>query len=125
MLTRHLGAAWFILLALVCANSASAQAPAPANANEVPPLLRVEAGGPTAHVTALAFSPDSQTLYAAGFDKLVRAWNWDPAQQGFVAAPRAYRVPIGPGTTGMLNALAVSRDGEWLATSGLGLFEGE
>ena len=38
------------------------------------PLFRLEAGGPTSRVTALAFSPDGQTLYAAGGDKVVRVW---------------------------------------------------
>jgi WD40 repeat protein len=99
--------------------------PAPKAAGEggSPPLLRLEAGGPTAPVTALAFSPDSQTLYAAGFDKIVRAWQRDAQSGQFTPATRAYRVPVGPGTAGILNALAVSPDGEWLAVSGLGLWQ--
>src|SRR5438552_17320095 len=36
------------------------------------PLLRLEAGGPTTFVTSLALSPDGQTLYSAGFDKVRR-----------------------------------------------------
>jgi WD40 repeat protein len=38
------------------------------------PLLCLQTGGPTALVTALAFSPDGKTLYATGFDKVVRVW---------------------------------------------------
>src|SRR5262245_29326173 len=45
------------------------------------PVLRLEAGGPTGFVTALTFSPDGKTLYAAGFDKVVRVWNLN-AQTG-------------------------------------------
>src|SRR5262249_17849291 len=47
---------------------------------EKEPVLRLEAGGPTSFVTALAFSPDGQTLYVAGFDKVVRSWTWDAAK---------------------------------------------
>src|SRR4029077_10082041 len=53
-----------------------AQAPKPAQPPQADdrPLLRLEGGGPTTFVTSLAFSPDGQTLYAAGFDKVVRVW---------------------------------------------------
>jgi WD40 repeat protein len=95
--------------------------PAAAPADDTPPLLRVEAGGPTSQVTALAFGPDSKTLYAAGFDKVIRVWNLDPQSGKFVLDPFAYRVPIGPGNVGALNVLAVSPDGKWLAVSGLGV----
>src|SRR5207249_5215865 len=37
----------------------------------------------------------------------------------------AYRVPIGPGQRGAINALAVSADGRWLAVGGLGVFRGQ
>ncbi|MBC7851825.1 MAG: hypothetical protein IAF94_00170, partial [Pirellulaceae bacterium] len=43
-------------------------------ADEGEPLLRLEAGGPTGYVTALAFSPDAQALYAGSWDKTVRVW---------------------------------------------------
>src|SRR5437660_984558 len=103
-----------------------AQAPSPKPAAVVPeepaPLLQLEAGGPTAYVTALAFSPDGKTLYAAGFDKVMRVWKLDEQNGQFVLDPWAYRVPIGPGQRGLINVLAVSADGSWLAASGLGVF---
>src|SRR4029079_4201624 len=59
-------------------------------------VLRVEAGGPTAFVTALAFSPDGKTLYAGGYDKGVHTWGLDaPA-----AMTRSY--PPGSSTRGRI-----------------------
>jgi hypothetical protein len=51
----------------------------------------------------------------------VRAWHLDARGKGFEQDPVAFRVPIGPGMTGVLNVLAVSPDGKWIATSGLGI----
>ncbi len=108
------------LLVLVGSTRAAvAQAPAPPGDNK--PLLRLEAGGPTSNVTALAFSPDGTTLYAAGFDKVVRVWHHSQQTGKFeLDKRRRYRVPINPGMEGAVNALAVSGDGAWLAVGGLG-----
>ena len=46
--------------------------------NELNPLPFLDGDGPTAAVTALTFSPDGQTLYSAGYDKVVRVW--EPAR---------------------------------------------
>src|SRR6267378_3269884 len=90
--------------------------------NDAKPLLRLEAGGPTSNVTALAFSPDGKTLYVAGFDKVVRAWTWNAAKATFeLDDAMAFRVPIGPGLDGAINAMALSEDGLWLAVGGLGV----
>src|SRR5437762_10343518 len=86
------------LLAGVGARAQGQVPPAPAGtAGDTEPLLRLEAGGPTSYVTALAFSPDGKTLYAAGFDKVVRAWRWDLPSKQFILDPVAFRVPVGPG----------------------------
>jgi WD40 repeat protein len=93
-------------------------------ADEGEPLLRLEAGGPTGYVTALAFSPDSQALYAGSWDKTVRVWRWNVAAREYQLDPSAWRVPIGPGLDGAINAIAVSADGNWLAAAGRPVIRG-
>lgn len=88
------------------------------------PLFTLEAQGPTAQVTAVAFSPDGRTLYAAGYDKVVRVWKLRDGKFVLDARHPGYRVPVGPGTAGAINAIAVSPDGAWLAVSGLGVVRG-
>jgi WD40 repeat protein len=102
-----------------------AQPPKPAQPAQVDdrPLLRLEAGGPTTFVTSLAFSPDGQTLYAAGFDKVVRVWKLQDGR--FTLDKVSYRVPIGPGPNGSINAIALSPDGGLLAVAGRGVMRGE
>ena len=89
------------------------------------PFLRVEAGGPRSYGTALAFDPTGGTLYAAGWDKVVYVWRRDPRTGRFVEQPGStYRVPIGPGLHGAINAMSVSPDGRWLAVAGHGVPRG-
>jgi WD40 repeat protein len=83
------------------------------------PLLQLQSDGPTAAVQALAFGPRGETLYCAGYDKVVHAWR--RTGSGTFVHQQSYRVPVGP-AEGLLNALAVSPDGRWLAVAGLGLF---
>jgi WD40 repeat protein len=121
MRRRLVGAAGLVGALFLAAARAQGPAFVP---GEKEPLLRLEGGGPTAHVTALAFSPDGKTLYAAGWDKVVRAWTLN-ARGEFVLDSAAYRVPLGPALSGALNCLAVSGDGEWLAAAGRSVFQGE
>jgi WD40 repeat protein len=89
------------------------------------PILRVESPAPMNLVTGLAFSPDGSRLFAAGWDKVVRVWVRDASGQ-FVPDPAStFRLPIGPGLEGAINALAVSPDGNWLAVGGLGVMSAE
>ncbi|MCI0639290.1 MAG: hypothetical protein L0Y72_30065 [Gemmataceae bacterium] len=116
MLGRIVAISFSLLMATTLFSSA--QAPPPPGDNK--PLLRLEAGGPTSNVTALVFSPDGETLYAAGFDKVVRVWGLN-AGKFELDAKRYFRVPINPGTEGAINAMAISSDGKWLAVGGLGV----
>src|SRR5262249_24490292 len=101
---------------------APAEAPATVPGDK-DPLLRLEAGGPTAYVTALALNREGTRLYAAGWDKVVRVWNLQNGK--FVLSTDSYRVPIAPGISGAINAIALSEDEHWLAVAGLGVFRRE
>lgn len=116
--TRRAGVCSMLLLLGMTALLPGQEIPPPVTK----PLLRLEAGGPTSNVTSLAFSPDGDTLYAAGFDKVVRVWGRNPKSGLFEFDEKRYfRVPINPGTEGAINAMALSADGEWLAVGGRGV----
>ncbi len=65
----------------------------------------------------MAFSPDGDTLYVGGFDKVVRVWK---RRDGRFELVQTIHVPIGPGTGGTVNAVAVSDDGKWLGNGRTG-----
>src|SRR5688572_30382783 len=115
-----------LLLSIVAVSTSIAHGQDPAvPPGETDPLLRLEAGGPTSLVTAVTFSPDGDPLFAAGWDKVVRVWRRDARSGRFVFDPRStYRVPIGPGLDGAINAMALSQDGRWLAVAGRGITRG-
>lgn len=89
------------------------------------PFLRLQTGGPSSLVTSLAFSPDGETLYAAGWDKEVRVWRLDRKTGLFQADSMTYRVPVGAGLDGAINSMALSPDGNWLAVGGRMIARGE
>jgi WD40 repeat protein len=103
------------LVALFLVSASRAEGPLPPLGDR-DPILCLEAGGPRAGVMALAFGPEGK-LYEGGFDKVVRVW---AEEGGRFVLKDAYRVPIGPGESGIINALAVSSDGRWLAVGGIG-----
>ena len=91
------------------------------------PALVLDPGGPAGPVAAVAFSPDSGTLYVGGADKQVRRFvlaggKFAPADP---ARLPPLRVPVGLGNAGAVNAVAVSPDGKWVAVAGRAPFREE
>ena len=111
---------FIVTLLVVLAHPAAGQDVAP----PVPPVdkdpvLRLEGRGPLSPIHAVGFGADGATLYEAGWDKIVRVWRRDARTGQFsLDAASTLRIPIGPGDSGVLNALAVSADGAWLAAGG-------
>src|SRR6516164_1717574 len=105
---------------LLIAAAASAAAPLPVVDDK--PTPQVDARGPSAAVTSLTFAAGGEALYAAGLDKVVRVWT---RQNGGWALKMTYRVPIGPGNGGAINAVALSPDGAWIAMAGRAPIGGE
>jgi WD40 repeat protein len=83
------------------------------------------AQGPQSYVTAVAFDPTGDFLYAGGWDKVVHVWQRHSVSGQFELRPDAtFRLPIGPGLRGAINTLAVSPGGKWLAVAGHGIIRG-
>jgi WD40 repeat protein len=86
------------------------------------PTLVLNHASPHAPITALAFSPDGTTLYVGGLDKFVRRY---ALKEGRFMPLEPWRVPVGPGLSGAINAVAVSPDGKWVAVAGRAPVRGE
>jgi WD40 repeat protein len=117
---RRLFLALFSLLPV----STAAWGQAPGKKLPPQPLFQLQAGGPTAAVNSLAFgkSGEDLVLYAGGNDKVVHSWVF---RDGAFKLGKHYRVPLGSGVQGAINALAVSGDGGLLAAAGKGVIRGE
>jgi WD40 repeat protein len=115
---------WSLVFVLASAAAAVGQGPVlPSGQKE--PYLCLETGGPTSLVSALAFSPDGEVLYAAGWDKVIRVWVRDRNSGRFLPDKVVYRVPTAAGLDGAINSMALSPDGVWLAAGGRMLARGE
>ena len=77
------------------------------------PILVLDAGGHTASVHKVLFTPDGKELITVSNDKTIRIWD---AATGEVL--RVLRPPIGIGSEGKLYAAALSPDGKTLAVGG-------
>src|SRR5262245_45165886 len=80
------------------------------------PILVLDAGGHTAVVEDVLFTPDGRELITVSDDKTIRAWDVASGEP-----LRVLRPPIGPGSAGTLYAAALSPDGRTLAVGGYGI----
>ncbi len=78
------------------------------------PRLVLDAGGHTALVRKVLFTPDGQKLITVSEDKTIRFWDIATGEPLHVLRP-----PSGESGDGMLFAAAISPDGKTLAVSGL------
>ncbi|MCA9052834.1 MAG: caspase family protein, partial [Planctomycetaceae bacterium] len=83
------------------------------------PVLSVDAGGHTATVQRVLFTPDGRELISVSDDKTIRCWDVKTGEP-----LRVLRPPIGPGPEGKLYAAAISPDGQTLAVGGFGFQDG-
>jgi WD40 repeat protein len=105
---------WLPLLLLACTVTAHAEDAQPK------PILILDAGGHTATVHNVLFTPDGKELITVADDRTVRFW--DVAS----GAPlRVLRPPAGGGGLGRLTAAALASDGRTLAVAGEGLPDGK
>jgi WD40 repeat protein len=109
-----------VVLLSTLGGAATVAADNPLPPGDKEPAPRIDPGGPGAFVTSLAFSSDGKTLYAAGWDKVIRVWTLNDKGE-FKPSRTMYRVPAGPGVNGTIDALALSPDGHWLAAAGNGM----
>jgi WD40 repeat protein len=77
------------------------------------PVLRIEAGSHTAVIWRIATDAKGRWLATASNDKTLRVWDLATGQ-----LIRVLRPPLGDGNEGMLRAVAMSPDGQWIATGG-------
>ena len=86
------------------------------------PWLRIDAGGHTASVRALAFLPDSLRLCSAGLDKNVEIWNLSALRDlhRIYLRERTIRWQVARGMRGNIYAIAAAPDNGLLAIGGYG-----
>ncbi len=98
------------LVLLCCACPALAADKKPAR-----PVLVLDAGGHTAPVKKVLFTPDGKELITVSHDKTIRTWDVATGEP-----LRVLRPPVGPGRAGQLFAATLSPDGQTLAVGGHG-----
>jgi len=91
------------------------------------PWLRINAGGHTATVYGLAYTPDGKRLCSAGLDKVVQVWNLTAATRDLrrtFLRERTIRWQVARGLRGGIYAVAATRGDPPRADDGLLAFGG-
>ncbi len=78
------------------------------------PLLVLDAGGHSDTVKKVFFTPDGKKVISVSHDKTIRVWDVYMGE-----SEKTYRLPIGPGEEGTLDAAALSPNGKLLAVGGV------
>ena len=86
-----------------------------AMADDEAPILALDAGGHTAVIRDVLFTPDGRKLISVSDDKTIRVRDVSSGQSVSVIRPS-----IGTGSVGMIYAAAISPDGDTLAIGGYG-----
>jgi WD40 repeat protein len=77
------------------------------------PILMLDTGGHQALIKGVTFTADGKYLVSAGYDKVVRVWDWRTGK-----TVRTIRGQVAPGPEGYIYTMALSPDGRWLAVGG-------
>ncbi|OJJ20572.1 hypothetical protein BKI52_19150 [marine bacterium AO1-C] len=83
------------------------------------PKLVLESQGHSARIWDVAFTPNGRNLITVSDDKSIRIWNTSTGE-----LKRTLRGQIGDGSEGKMYALALSRDGRYLAVGGFLSYKG-
>jgi WD40 repeat protein len=83
------------------------------------PILILDAGGPSAAVRRVLFTPDSRRVLLVGADKTARLADAQTGETLYI-----FRLPVGSGDEGALFAASFTNDGRTLAVGGLPLGRG-
>jgi WD40 repeat protein/uncharacterized caspase-like protein len=76
------------------------------------PFLMLDTGGPQSSIRGVTFTSDGKYLVSAGWDKVVRVWDWRAGK-----TVRTIRGQAGLGEQGRISAMALSPNGRWLAVA--------
>jgi WD40 repeat protein len=84
------------------------------------PFLSIESGMHTTVIRSVSVSADGKLIATASEDKTARLWSLPEGK-----LLKTFRVPVGEGSAGKLNSVALSPDGGLLAAGGLDAYVGQ